>query len=101
METEDPGHLRIFLQNVVANKRIPLNETMYRKIISGDRKDWGAGAIRVLLRILSGFYSLVIRLRNCFYDWNMLPVHDVPAVVISIGNLTTGGTFMRWCTKTT
>ncbi len=45
-----------------------------------------------LLLPLSWLYGVVIRFRNCLYDWGIFRVHWVPAPVVSVGNLTVGGT---------
>lgn len=42
--------------------------------------------------ILSLIFSLVVHLRNKFYDWGIFTVHKVSASVISVGNLSSGGT---------
>ena len=47
--------------------------------------------LRVLLRIVSTGYSLVISLRNIFYNRRIFKVLDVPCRVISIGNIVVGG----------
>ena len=52
----------------------------------------GATLLRFVLRIAAVFYSLVICLRNFLYSRRLLKIHVVDAVVISIGNITTGGT---------
>jgi len=52
----------------------------------------GATLLRFLLRIAAVFYSLSVCLRNFLYSKRLLRVHTVDAVVISIGNITTGGT---------
>jgi tetraacyldisaccharide 4'-kinase len=71
---------------------MPLNQETYKKIISGQKK----GALTLLLRLALGliafFYCLVIEIRNILYDKEILKSHHVKAIVISIGNLTTGGT---------
>lgn len=61
-------------------------------IISGRRKDLRAGAARALLRVLSLGYGLVVRIRNALYNRCILKSHRADAMVLSIGNLTTGGT---------
>ncbi len=45
-----------------------------------------------LLVPLSWLYSGIVRFRNLLYDWDLLPVHWVPAPVVSVGNVTVGGT---------
>ncbi len=41
---------------------------------------------------LSLFYSTVIRIRNFFYSTGWRPSRDLPCAVVSVGNLTVGGT---------
>ncbi len=47
---------------------------------------------RVLLFPFSLIYGLIIHIRNTLFDWNVLPSREFPVPVISIGNLSTGGT---------
>ena len=42
--------------------------------------------------LLSQLYGLAVRLRNRFYLWGWLPSHQLRHPVISVGNLTVGGT---------
>jgi tetraacyldisaccharide 4'-kinase len=69
-----------------------MNQQNYKKIISGQSKGFTAGTLRLLLYITSFFYAAAIVLRNFFYDAGIFKIHRVNAVVISIGNITTGGT---------
>ena len=47
---------------------------------------------RLLLSPFSLLYGLITHIRNVLYDHGFLPVHKVGIPVISIGNLTAGGT---------
>lgn len=47
---------------------------------------------KLVLNILTGFYSSGVRLRNLFYNWGIIPARKLPVRIICIGNLTTGGT---------
>ena len=64
----------------------------YRSIISGER----AGALPALLRfvfeVLSWFYASIVGLRNILYVAGLLKSIKLPVPVISVGNITTGGT---------
>ncbi|MBK9333975.1 MAG: tetraacyldisaccharide 4'-kinase [Ignavibacteria bacterium] len=50
------------------------------------------GIIKVLLIPVSIIYSAVMSVRNFLYDKNILSICNAGAKVISIGNITTGGT---------
>ncbi|MDG2223287.1 MAG: tetraacyldisaccharide 4'-kinase [Rubripirellula sp.] len=63
----------------------------YRAVLSGKRKDPVAMTMRGGLRIASWFYRGGIAFRNHRYDRGT-DVHDCGVPVISVGNLTTGGT---------
>ncbi len=69
-----------------------MNQEDYRKLISGRTTGLGSSILRLLLRIAACAYSLVIRLRNFFYSKGWFRAHRVNATVISIGNITAGGT---------
>lgn len=63
----------------------------YRRIMSGRRRDLPATFLRGALLAASGAYRLVIERRNRRFD-SGADVHRVDIPVISVGNLTTGGT---------
>ncbi|MCK4431146.1 MAG: tetraacyldisaccharide 4'-kinase, partial [Candidatus Aminicenantes bacterium] len=46
----------------------------------------------MLLGVAAGGYSIAVRLRNFLYSKEWLKVHRADAAVISIGNITAGGT---------
>jgi len=69
-----------------------LNQQTYRNLISGSSKGITAILMRFLLRVVSVFYSAIIRTRNFLYDTKILKSKKVNAVIICIGNITTGGT---------
>ena len=64
----------------------------HRKILSGEARGPGAACLRALLYLLSFAYGFVVRLRNWLYNIGVLPEHRVDKPVISIGNITVGGT---------
>jgi tetraacyldisaccharide 4'-kinase len=68
-----------------------LDQEYYRKLISGQIGGIGV-LLRPLLRILSWFYGVVVYLRNSFYDLGCISIEQVDKPVISVGNITTGGT---------
>jgi tetraacyldisaccharide 4'-kinase len=70
----------------------PSRSATWLEIVSGRRTGIGASVCRAGLAALTPFYAGVISLRNRLYDWQLLRSHRVPARVISVGNLTAGGT---------
>ncbi len=72
----------------------------YLDIISRRRNGPLAGSIRLMLFCLSTVYRVAIRVRNQAFDWRLKRTHQVEAGVISVGNLTAGGTgktpFVIW-----
>ena len=61
-------------------------------VIEGRRKGAGPFALRVLLRGLSVVFSGIVQTRLFFYDQRILRPHSLGCQVISVGNLTVGGT---------
>ncbi|HUB67052.1 MAG TPA: tetraacyldisaccharide 4'-kinase [Candidatus Methylacidiphilales bacterium] len=55
---------------------------------------WGfvAGLFRLFLWTLSGLYRLGVRWRHWWYDSRLGSVHALGCLVVSVGNLTVGGT---------
>jgi tetraacyldisaccharide 4'-kinase len=69
-----------------------LNEEICRKLISGQSRGSCPAIARGVLKIISSGYAAVIGLRNFLYSKGILKIHRVNAAVISVGNITTGGT---------
>lgn len=67
-------------------------EQSYRELISGQKGGIGAAFCRLFLSGISVGYSVIVRLRNSLYSKGFFKSHSVSAVVISIGNVTVGGT---------
>lgn len=64
----------------------------YRPLMSGQRRDLRAVLMRGGLHVASQAYRLGVSVRNRRYDRTSSAVHQVGVPVISVGNLTTGGT---------
>jgi tetraacyldisaccharide 4'-kinase len=69
-----------------------LSQQTYQRIVSGADQRLIVRIFRILLGLLSWVYSIIMRCRNRFYDTGTLASEPAAVPVISIGNLTTGGT---------
>ena len=69
-----------------------MNQESYRKLISGQSSGAPAVLLRFFLGVAAQVYSIIIRLRNLLYSKGRLKTHSVNAAVISVGNITAGGT---------
>jgi len=67
-------------------------EDWHRRIVSGERRGVVAEILRFELMILSQIFLLVVCLHRSLYRWGLLRPREVPAKVISIGNIVAGGT---------
>ncbi len=71
---------------------VPVNQARFLRLISGaDRGLWPA-IQRVVLAAFACVYGLITAVRNTLYDCGLLPTHKASVPVVSVGNLTTGGT---------
>lgn len=83
------------------------NSTTFREIVSGRRRGAGPVVARGLLRACETPYRWVVQRRNRYYDRHRSAAVRVSASVISVGNLTLGGTgktplvawIARWYTR--
>ena len=68
------------------------SESKFRSVISGRSCGLLATALRCGLMLLTIPYGLIVRTRNVLYDagWKQIFRPDIP--IISVGNITTGGT---------
>ena len=69
-----------------------MDEAALHDLLSGRRQDVPARMLRGGLSVASGLYSLVTAARNAAYKRHWLPIHHSTVPVISVGNVTTGGT---------
>jgi tetraacyldisaccharide 4'-kinase len=64
----------------------------FRRLVDGTTGGPAATAARLGLAVLAVPYAVAMRLRNAAYDRGLLATHAAAAPVISVGNLTLGGT---------
>jgi tetraacyldisaccharide 4'-kinase len=69
-----------------------MNEAWHRQLISGELKGWRAAFARFGLSCLAIGYGIGARLRSFGFDHRYSKVTEVSVPVISIGNITAGGT---------
>ncbi|MFW5749919.1 MAG: tetraacyldisaccharide 4'-kinase, partial [Halanaerobium sp.] len=62
------------------------------KIIDGSKNSKFAAVIRFVLFLLSIFYAQLAKIRSVLYKNNILKKKEAEVPVISVGNITTGGT---------
>lgn len=67
-------------------------EQLYKSIISGQRAGALPACLRGFFRVVAWFYARVVGLRNWCYDRGIFKVIKLEVPVISVGNITTGGT---------
>lgn len=66
--------------------------TQYRDLVSGRSRGAKASLLRGMLRLGEIPYTAAVRWRNLRYDQGHCPSIRVPVPVVSVGNLTLGGT---------
>jgi tetraacyldisaccharide 4'-kinase len=75
-------------------------EQAFRRVISGQRSGLLSSLLRAGLRALEPLYAVVVTGRNTSYATGMLKTCRADRPVISVGNITTGGTgktpVVRW-----
>jgi tetraacyldisaccharide 4'-kinase len=75
-----------------ASNRFDQLEQFAVEVILERRWGFRAGLFRLLLWMLSWIYRLVIQARLWWFEHRLGPVHALGCLVISVGNLTVGGT---------
>ncbi|MDR1053465.1 MAG: tetraacyldisaccharide 4'-kinase [Planctomycetaceae bacterium] len=67
-------------------------EEWFRQLVSCEKRGVGFDLLRLILRGVSILYGVVVWVRNFLYDHGLLKIHKSDIPVISVGNLTLGGT---------
>ena len=67
-------------------------ESTFRDIIGGRRRGPGAAILRGVLRLAEVPYALAMTWRNRRYDQGRAAIHHTEVPVVSVGNITMGGT---------
>jgi tetraacyldisaccharide 4'-kinase len=61
-------------------------------VLSGRAKGFRATTLRALTSLASPLYATAVRLKNALNDAGIISVKHLPRPVVSVGNITTGGT---------
>ena len=77
---------------MIASLERLLDHNTFRNLVSGADKGFFKTLLRILLRIISIAYRIAVFTRNWCYNKGISSSHKAEVPVISIGNITTGGT---------
>lgn len=69
-----------------------MHATWYERVISGDKKGLPASFVRAMLTMISAVYRMLHLLRAAAYKLRLRRIRSLPGKVVSVGNLTVGGT---------
>jgi tetraacyldisaccharide 4'-kinase len=64
----------------------------FRELVSGRRQGMTAAFMRSAMNVLEFPYFSAMTIRNFLYDFSVLPTYQLPIPILSVGNLTLGGT---------
>ena len=69
-----------------------MNEQVFRRLVSREQRGWFAAGLRALLWLASLGYGVGVGVRNWLFDVGWLKVAKAEVPVVSLGNVTAGGT---------
>jgi len=69
-----------------------VSNSYLHRVISGQQRGPAPAILRTILSGAEFFYASVTRLRNRLYESGLRPTHKLTIPVISVGNITAGGT---------
>ncbi len=76
----------------MANNRLERVEAYVLSVIEGRRSGFGAATLRIVLEQLSYLYAAVVQVRLWLFHHGLRRPHTLGCQVLSVGNLTVGGT---------